>query len=808
MTIHPTLLLSFRRVIVLALSTALTLPLLPVAVAQPGSSAAADPVVRQKEVLRDVLAELDPTTFDVDALALAMAFEEPVDIAAYVAEEIAFEAYEGLLRGPQGTLVARAGNALDQSVLLARLLTDAGYEARVALGTLGDEDARRLVMRMFATADAAAGAGAVATDTVAEDAEETGAAATLARIAGTDVATIESSLDALATLRPTDLPAYQAAGEARTTMVSALAGAGIDLGGDAMASLLDETRSYAWVEYRLFEDEPWSEAHPAFGGSEVPTLVAERRFDGAVPDELLHKVRIEVTLERKRGEEFSTVALMEPWERPAANLLGVPIEVGNVPVGEGADVSLVELGTNLAEVAFFVPTLNGSMAPGATAFDTMGNVVPPDAAANAMAGVFQTAAEKTNAATSALGALGGGPADDEPFALTAQWVDYVLVAPGGAETRYRRFVFDRRTPEARAAGGSELLGQETLLEGILSQQTMMVVNGALNAGYVARQLGEQALGSLEILDALRVAPADDTASVLVAQLADVEVKDPLGLVASFDLVGGVDGGLAYRAAPSLVLLRQAVTPGDTPSGAFGVDIVANARRFLRLDGTGVRHDAERAILAGAWETKVEATYVERFGSQSQGTYAAFAEAGPGAVVVAPFDVAGLEDLVGRAEVAAALPALRGDVERGYAVVLPAALPSAGGELAWWRVDPATGETLGVGADGRGTAATEYSIPFWVSATLAGVLAVPGAMVCASGPGGMTMALCFCDLAVVTGVALAIGAALAAKFAGAGLALFLYGDIGVGTALAIPGLFTGPCTWVASDGRERRVCVLA
>src|SRR5690606_28159500 len=58
MTIHPTLLLSFRRVIVLALSTALTLPLLPVAVAQPGSSAAADPVVRQKEVLRDVLAEL------------------------------------------------------------------------------------------------------------------------------------------------------------------------------------------------------------------------------------------------------------------------------------------------------------------------------------------------------------------------------------------------------------------------------------------------------------------------------------------------------------------------------------------------------------------------------------------------------------------------------------------------------------------------------------------------------------------------------------------------------------------------------
>lgn len=804
MSILPMLLVTLRRLVVLALSTALSLPLLPVAVAQSGSAAAADPVARQMEVLRDVLTELDPTTFDVDALALEMAFEAPEDIAAFVAEEVAFEAYGGLLRGPQGTLVAGAGNALDQSVLLARLLTDAGYEARVALGALDEDDARRLVLRMFeaaGSADSERGAAAGATD----DAED---ARVLARITGADVGRVEASLGALATLHPDDVPDYRAAGEARTLVVSALQGAGIGLGSDAMAALLDETRPYAWVEYRLFEDEPWSEAHPAFGGSDAPTLVAERHIDGVVPDELLHKVRIEVTLERKRGEEFSTVALMEPWERPAANLLGVPIEVGNVPVGEGADVSLVELGTSLAEVAFFVPTLNGSVAPGAQAFDTMGNVVPPDAAASAMAGVFQTAAEKTNAATSALGALGGGPADDEPFALTAQWVDYVLVAPGGAETRYRRFVFDRRTPEARAAGGPELLGQETLLEGILSQQTMMVVTGALDAGYVAQELGQQALGSLEILEALRDAPVDDTASVLVERLADVQVKDALGLIASFDLVGASDGGVAYRAAPSVVVLRQAVTPGETPSGAFGVDIVANARRILRLEDSVVRHDAERAILAGAWETRVEGSYVERFGNPSQGTYAAFAGAGPGAAVVAPYDVEGLEGLTGREEVAAAMPALRRDVERGYAVVLPSARATGVSDLAWWRVDPATGETLGVGADGRGTAATEYSIPFWVSATLAGVLAVPGAMACATGPGGTAMALCFCDLAVVTGVALAIGAALAAKFAGAGLALFLYGDIGVGTALAIPGLFTGPCTWAASEGEDRWVCVPA
>src|SRR5690606_17578114 len=92
----------------------------------------------------------DPTEYDVDSLALDLAFEEPETIAAWVGENVDFELYAGLLRGPQGTLVAGAGNALDQAVLLARLLNDVGYEARVALGELPAEQATELVMSMFA----------------------------------------------------------------------------------------------------------------------------------------------------------------------------------------------------------------------------------------------------------------------------------------------------------------------------------------------------------------------------------------------------------------------------------------------------------------------------------------------------------------------------------------------------------------------------------------------------------------------------------------------------------------------------------
>src|SRR5690606_34845639 len=87
--------------------------------------------------------------YDVDELSLALAFEDAEVIASWVADNLRYQVYAGLLRGPQGTLVAGAGNALDQAVLLASLLGDAGYDTRVVLGELTDDDARTLVMSMF-----------------------------------------------------------------------------------------------------------------------------------------------------------------------------------------------------------------------------------------------------------------------------------------------------------------------------------------------------------------------------------------------------------------------------------------------------------------------------------------------------------------------------------------------------------------------------------------------------------------------------------------------------------------------------------
>jgi len=90
---------------------------------------------------------IDRSQFETDALLEKLNFDA-VEIIGFVSKEIQFEQYPGLLRGVQGTLMSRAGNSLDQSVLLAALLNDSGYEASIKRATLTDQQAESLIQQI------------------------------------------------------------------------------------------------------------------------------------------------------------------------------------------------------------------------------------------------------------------------------------------------------------------------------------------------------------------------------------------------------------------------------------------------------------------------------------------------------------------------------------------------------------------------------------------------------------------------------------------------------------------------------------
>ena len=89
------------------------------------------------------------TTGRYDVAAQAHALVSMEKCFAFVRDRIRYEAYSGVLRDAEGTLAAGAGNALDRSRLLARLLQSQGIAVRFAAGTLPADQVQTLFAHMF-----------------------------------------------------------------------------------------------------------------------------------------------------------------------------------------------------------------------------------------------------------------------------------------------------------------------------------------------------------------------------------------------------------------------------------------------------------------------------------------------------------------------------------------------------------------------------------------------------------------------------------------------------------------------------------
>lgn len=80
---------------------------------------------------------------DLDSLVERLEYE-PQQAFMYMRDQVNFDPYIGELRGWRGVLAAKAGNALDRSLLLFELLNHMGADARIVHGELSKENAKLL----------------------------------------------------------------------------------------------------------------------------------------------------------------------------------------------------------------------------------------------------------------------------------------------------------------------------------------------------------------------------------------------------------------------------------------------------------------------------------------------------------------------------------------------------------------------------------------------------------------------------------------------------------------------------------------
>lgn len=617
---------------------------------------------------------VDKSKFDPEALLDQLDYEAEL-ILDYVSNDIAFQPYEGVLRGVAGTLRARAGNSLDQSILLASVLKSAGYDARVVKAELSAADALRL-LRTTAAATPAADLAYLDAEINKRFPDATGPAAQDVR--GTK--------------------AFADAQQQEPLLLATLRDAGIDLAAvDVTQRWIPVLQDYFWVQHRDGPSADWEDAHPAFGNAAPPAgLTPQEFFVDTVPEKYHQTFTFQAFMEQMVTGKVTKHALMKPWTMPVANTSGKALRYTNAPSGLNVD-TIGDLDKALNETNFLIPNLNGGRPPGMQAFDLRGVLIDPFALGSPAAGLFQTLGDKMAQATEGV----IDDPDGKPvMALHSMWLEFTFTAPSGKTRTDRRYLVAPRSVYSES--------NEELLYALITDHTYIVSTGGEPLDYLADRYLELTIEGTEWLKTmLHKSFFPDEGTPLPAALpADFPVLTQYWLMDRQPTK--TNDVVTYRAEPGLMGFRRGHRDAET--GFAAVDVVWNALEHVRVTGNGIEHDARAAASRGVWDTALEAVpamalrlEAESMASTAQTFRLAREQDVP--LEVLPAGSTPAAGAVGLDTTAQAF--LQQDLDRGYAAVIPSRVPDGSILPAWWRVNPQTGETLGMTGDGYGQELQEY-----------------------------------------------------------------------------------------------------
>jgi hypothetical protein len=650
-----------------------------------------DQLMSAAEAMRS---SIDRSAFDLDVL-LDNTDYEAENIISFVKEEVGFEQYPGTLRGPLGTLMSRSGNALDQSILLAKLLRDAGFDARIARGRLDDAQARELLNEMRLDRPAYPAIGSAPEFAAAIQSLELGPKL--------DDAQLEQLAHTLAEPPPVDGFSGLDTVRRQTGEIEGwLQKAGVTLGStDSLAAAVAEAQDYFWVQFRDSAASPWSNVHPGFREAPSFDLSFTEVFTESIPAELQHRFRFQVFIERAIAGRLDVMPISDPWERPTANLNGTPLVYTNIPDTMMRDLAVrADLAVKLEQASFFAPAFGSGLVDSARFFDSTGTLVDPEVANAAGAGIFKTLGGLFG---DALGGTGGSGAPR----LTAQWLEFTLIAPDGSERSYRRTTMDRLGPDARRRGEVPAnLGPTSAehLRPLLQRHTFMVSTGATPRAMAMDFALESLLKSRPLFEAIITEGSEPPSAATQPSLKNVP-KAWAGHLKLFGLFDRAEdayaNGRQYRSGPALVVQREGLAE-ERGKVTEAIDIVQNPRRAFAWKDGELEYVPQAVAFAGIWETASEGSVISG-ASEPFNTGYVFEEAkqsGAPISVIRPGETASLDSLT-----ADSLASIQQDLDRGFAIVVPNQEFAQG--AGWWRVDPLTGETLGQIGSGMGGDMTEW-----------------------------------------------------------------------------------------------------
>jgi hypothetical protein len=609
----------------------------------------------------------EPPAFSVEKTADAIG-NNPAALFAYVHDHVRTQIYSGVLRGARGTLMGGAGNAWDQSQLLAAMLRHHGREVRFAHAQLTPDVAAKIVDRMFTDAGRPR----------APSGQPGQVPASLQKRGQARVAQIVKDWKS-----------------ARADLLKALERANLSLGDTATSeqALASEAADHLFVEYH--DGDRWVALDPVATSAPGQSVAPDGESFPEIPDSFYHHVTIRVWIEERHNQELQQDEALR-FPTTAAVLSGEQVLLSH------------RLDYAITGGWRATPVLQiGDDAYAARTFSDAGLITQKVNSKEDLIGQAHEAVGGLGKVTDAFN-NSNTPSPSTPSAdgFTAEYLEVEFIDPAKHSDVVRREMIDRIGAVARTKNNAAsapltpiTTGNDVPVE-LAGMYALAFAAGPLNPTLPLRRLSSTK-GLIEDAEAIRPmqASAQNVSLSSEDQQRMVRVLDkfPALLQASAESVltasqrfaqslhiGG-SPALCYESTPRLVIASF-----DLASG-LALDLRRSQLRVVARKVPAselVRANVERSVADAAIEGDVLRL-----------------KAGPGQIAaISVFDQARTQSIrliavrggtpatsVQTSDIARARMA---DAAAGSLLIAPERTPSANpSHFAWWKLDPSTGEAI-------------------------------------------------------------------------------------------------------------------
>jgi hypothetical protein len=652
--------------------------------------------------------ELPRAEFDTEALVASLG-KDPQKLFEWVRDRTFWAPYRGLLRGGKGVMLDRVGSSVDRAVLLGDLLRRSGFAVRLAHASLTAPRAAELLSRVRPLpADRRVSDGLRSPSAERQRRID----AVMSHDSGDLEAQIANSRQILADA--TDLARSQ--GDTLLAIIKN-SNATAQTGTSGSVAAL---RDHWWVEYQ--QDGRWIPLDVLLPEAKVGDRLAEpistiswspdREFP-AIPDSNWHTVGVRVVIERYQAGATSEIKVLEATIRPAETI-DRPIVLGHVPSPWPDNTRLLGGSPESARAAAlgvrkWVPLLQiGRESVVQSGFSNTGDLE----------------SGMTSSGASALGQGVTGTMDmtlsfggEEPkSSVTAEWIDYDINVPGEPTQRLRRPVFDLLGPARRTAKFADFnaSAEDASLQramAMLGQTEILLQPCAFSEAFVAHLASASIVANRAAFVELSKTTDPEKARNLLSKIVgDMSFWGPLPNFGRLRSVLGGSGADWYIDRANVINHRFSQSLVGTKSVLIQrvLDVASN--------GIGARAGTSRSpfevrVRQGVADTVAEMVTLGSDLAAAANTASVFSRLGRAnsrGFVIGARDDAAVRKLPWPDD---ELFRVGADVTAGYMVVVPREAVQIDGEphVAWWRVDPNSGETIGVMDTGLHGAAEDTAL---------------------------------------------------------------------------------------------------